>query len=654
MATAQRTFTEWANDKTVKERQSSVLLERLSSGFFTLLDELTIARSRKHIQKYYRDSLAAVGEFPKRKKPISIFPDIDTEGMFMSYDKLNDEISNYKLSLFSPSQYVRKEYRHLYDERSLIDNFTQEDREHWLIGMMKVGFLKRLESSVRSFAISMGRTMEKIQTLEEKIETFKKASTENREFDFDSITDANEEDDELREAMQTGTKLKYRLEHIDVDRWLKDLAKDRQQLNILSISAKEVTVDRDAKLKELQDVIARKVGKPVLNRNGKENKKALVFTAFADTASYLYDALKDWARIKLGIHIATVSGGSRGNRTTLGGTNFNEILTNFSPIAKKRSAMKSLPQDEEIDLLIATDCISEGQNLQDCDTVINYDIHWNPVRLIQRFGRIDRIGSLNTSIQLVNFWPTEDLNKYINLKNRVEARMALVDVAATGQDDILNVKEIEELATDELNYRDKQLLRLKDEVLDLEDFSESVALNEFTLDDFRADLARFIENNRQALQEAPLGLYAVVPRGADNSVVSPGVIFCLRQKGDTSGNEVVNPLQPHFLVYVRDDGEVRYTFTQAKQILDIFRALCADEKQVHTELCRLFDDETGNGNDMTRYSAVLDKAIASIVRTFRKRNLGNLLTGRGGTLVSREKQVNDTTDFDLITWLVIR
>ncbi|MGH9900144.1 MAG: C-terminal helicase domain-containing protein, partial [Pyrinomonadaceae bacterium] len=378
----------------------------------------------------------------------------------------------------------------------------------------------------------------------------------------------------------------------------------------------------------------------------------LVFTAFADTSSYLYNALGDWARKELGIHIATVSGA--GNQSTLGGSNFNEILTNFSPIAKKRHAMKGLPQDEEIDLLIATDCISEGQNLQDCGVVVNYDIHWNPVRLIQRFGRIDRIGSLNSTIQLVNFWPTEDLNKYINLKNRVEARMALVDVAATGQEDILNVKEIEELATDELNYRDKQLLRLKDEVLDLEDFTESVALNEFTLDDFRADLARYIENNREALREAPLGLYAVVPTESKVTGLSPGVIFCLRQKGDTSGTEVVNPLQPHFLVYVRDDGVVRYSFAQAKQILDIFRILCADAKQAHAELCRLFDEETCDGNDMTRYSALLDKAIASIASTFRKRNAGNLLTGRGGTLISREKQANAGSDFDLITWLVIR
>ena len=654
LATAQRTFTEWANDKTVKEKLSSVLLERLSSAFFKLLDELTIARSRKHIQKYYRDTIRAVGEFPKRNKPISIFPEIDREGMFMSYDKLNDEISNYKLSLFSPSQYVRPEHRHLYDERSRIDNFTQEDREHFLIGMMKVGFLKRLESSVRSFAISMDRTMGKIKTLEEKIETFKKASTENRELEFETLTEVDNEDDDLRDAMQTGAKLKYRLEHLEIDRWLKDLARDKQQLNILYVSAKEVTAERDAKLKELKEVIANKVKHPTTDKNGKENRKVLVFTAFADTASYLYESLKLWARDELGIHIAMVSGGSGGNQTTFGGTNFNHILTNFSPVAKKRDAMKSMPHDEEIDLLIATDCISEGQNLQDCDMVINYDIHWNPVRLIQRFGRIDRIGSQNKAIQLVNFWPTEDLNKYINLKNRVEARMALVDVAATGQDDILNVKEIEELATDELNFRDKQLLRLKDEVLDLEDFSESVALNEFTLDDFRADLARYVENNRPALQEAPLGLYAVAPVKAEITGLSSGVIFCLKQKGDNSGNEVVNPLQPHYLVYVRDDGVVRYTFAQAKQVLEIFRSICAGETAPDEKLCRVFDQETKDGNDMTRYSDLLDKAVASIAGTFRQRNAANLVNGRGGKLVSSQKQVTSTTDFDLITWLVIR
>lgn len=654
LADAQKKFTIWANDKEKTDRRSAELLERLSSGFFRLLDELTIARSRNHVQKYYRDSLARVGEFPHRMKPLSVFPVIDTEGMFMSYDKLNDEISNYRLSLFYPSQYVKPQFKSTYEDKTGVENFSQADRERHLIAMMKVNFLKRLESSVNSFSITMERTMGKIKTLEEKIKNFNTTRGETITLDFGGMLDAESDNDELQDAMQVGSKLKYHLEHLDVDRWLKDLARDKQQLNILLMAAQQVSVERDAKLKELKKLIAAKVRQPTHDRDGKPNRKAIVFTAFADTASYLYKALVGWAQNELGINVALVTGGTGGNRTTFGGTNFNEILTNFSPTAKKRNAMRKMPQDAEIDLLIATDCISEGQNLQDCDTVINYDIHWNPVRLIQRFGRIDRIGSRNTEIQLINFWVTEDLDKYVNLKHRVEARMALVDVAATGHDDILSVNEIEELVTDELHYRDKQLLRLKDEILDIEEMGESVALSDFTLDDFRLDLAHYIESNRRKLEEAPLGLYAVVPVRADIPTVTSGVVLCLRQKGDTTGTEVVNPLQPHFLVYVRDDGIVRYTFTQAKQVLEIFRSLCAGGDKPYEELCRFFDEETKDGNDMTRYGDLLGKAVGSIAGAFRKRNLGNLLSGRGGTLVNRDQQVSQTTDFELITWLVIK
>lgn len=328
-----------------------------------------------------------------------------------------------------------------------------------------------------------------------------------------------------------------------------------------------------------------------------------------------------------------------------------------------------MPQDEEIDILIATDCISEGQNLQDCDYLVNYDIHWNPVKIIQRFGRIDRIGSINEAVQLVNFWPTDDLNKYINLKNRVEARMALVDIAATTEDNILNTEAIRELIKDDLKYRDKQLLRLKDEVLDLEDLGESVTLNEFTLDDFRIELSKYIEANRKVLEDAPLGLYAVVPspsgenahltdysrlEKATKDLISKGVVFCLRQKGDGSGCEKVNPLQPYFLVYVRDDGVVRYTFTQPKQILDMYRLLCAGKTLHYEALCHLFDEQTDNGNNMKEYSNLLGKAVDAIVSTFRKKVLHHLLSGRNAILPDQQSQVSETTDFELITWLVIK
>ena len=289
-------------------------------------------------------------------------------------------------------------------------------------------------------------------------------------------------------------------------------------------------------------------------------------------------------------------------------------------------------QDAEIDLLIGTDCISEGQNLQDCDYLINYDIHWNPVRIIQRFGRIDRIGSINHSVQLVNFWPTDDLNRYINLKNRVEARMALVDITATQGDNLLAPEEIQDVLTDDLKYRDQQLLRLREEVLDLEDFSESVALNAFTLDDFRIELIQYIQNNREKLQKAPLGLYTVVPAPSDYSIIAPGVVFCLRQRADSTENQEINPTHPYFLVYIRDDGEVRFTFAQPKQILEMYRLLCAGVDTAYDALCDLFDKQTAHGEDMGKYNDLLQKTVDSLSRTYDKRAIGNLLSSRDGGL----------------------
>ena len=651
LADAQRTFTDWAKQD---NRQTRDLLERLSSAFFKLLDEVTIARSRKHIEKYYPDSLKKLGGFPERKKPIPVYTKIDLEGQFMSYDELNGEISEYQLSLFNPSKYVLPEYVSKYDVGRQIGQFTQSDREHYLIGMMKVNFLKRLESSVHAFGITMERTIEKIEKLEKRIKQFQAFRDENPDMDLEEVDIEALEDEELQEAMQVGKKLIFKMAHLDTERWLEDLQRDREQLELPHLYAKDVTVDRDAKLAKLKELIAEKVKQPTKNKKGRPNRKVLIFTAFADTAAYLYKGLEQWATKKLGIHIAMVSGGTSGNKTSFGKTEFSNILTNFSPNSKKRQKMEFMPQDEEIDLLIGTDCISEGQNLQDCDYLINYDIHWNPVRIIQRFGRIDRIGNSNDSVQLVNFWPTPDLNRYIKLKNRVEARMALVDITATQGDNLLEPEEIQDVLEDDLKYRDQQLLRLRDEVLDLEDFNESVALNEFTLDDFRIDLMNYIESERKTLEDAPFGLYAVVPPDPKYQMMTKGVIFCLRQKGDSTGNEEINPLQPYFLVYIREDGEVRYTFAQPKQILEMYRLLCAGVKKPYDELCNLFDEQTNNGTNMTQYNALLQKAVNSLTHTYRKRAVSNLLSGRGGTLVKPEKQVRNVTDFELITWLVIQ
>ncbi|HTS10418.1 MAG TPA: helicase-related protein [Candidatus Eisenbacteria bacterium] len=649
---AQQQFSIWAK-LSEGERKTSILLERLGGDLFKLLDELTIARSRKHIQSYYKDSLQELGGFPKRLKPVSVFPEIDLKNRFMSYDRLNEEIARYKLSLFNPSKYVLPQYQPAYEAQGG-RNFTQADREHFLIAMMKVNFLKRLESCVNSFEISMNRTIRKIEVLEQRIARHKQYRAENPDLDFDELTASEEDDPDLQQALEVGGKLKFRLAHLDLEQWLQDLQQDKQQLNALYVQSKDVDVDRDAKLAELKKLIEGKVRKPTQDKSGRPNRKVLLFTAFADTAVYLYDALRDWVHNTLGIHCAIVTGGSAENQTTLGKKDFNHILTNFSPVSKRRSKIPSMPQETEIDLLIATDCISEGQNLQDCDYLINYDIHWNPVRIIQRFGRIDRIGTINKAVQLVNFWPTPNLDKYISLKQRVEARMALVDITATFEGNILQTEEIEELIKDDLRYRDRQLLRLKDEVLDLEDFTEGVALNEFTLDDFRVELLKFLESNRALLEEAPLGLYTVVPSDVQNATIAPGVLFCVRQESAAASTETLNPLQPYFLVYVLNDGNIRFGFTQPKQILEIFRLLCSTKPIPHERLCDLFDQETRNGSDMTAYSKLLSSAVTSIEKTFRRRAVGQLLQDRGGKLLPRTEQVNEGTEFDLITWVVIK
>jgi len=644
---AQRTFNEWSKESSKPDPQD--LANRLGSALFALLDALTIARSRKHIQTYYSATIQQLGGFSQRLKPISIFlDDIDRQKRFMSYDRLSEEISKYQLSLFNPSKYVLEQNQEFYNVPS-VPNFDQATREHYLIGMMKVNFLKRLESSVHSFTITLDRTIKKIESLEEQIKQFQQAQAENPDLDFEDLGLAAEEDEELQMAFQVGKKLKFKLAHLDVAAWLEDLQRDKEQVSLLHASAAQVTVERDAKLAHLKALIAEKVKQPTAMKAGKLNRKVLVFTAFADTATYLYDNLQRWAKEDLGIHVALVTG-TGSNQTSFGSRDFMQILTNFAPLAKKRSQITSLNQTAEIDLLIATDCIAEGQNLQDCDYLINYDIHWNPVRIIQRFGRIDRIGSPNAAIQLVNFWPTPSLEKYLNLRDRVEARMALVDLTATGADNPLATQD---LITQELTYRDQQLLRFKAEIPYLEDLDENFKLDEFSLDEFRLELLAYLQSKRELLEKAPFGMFAVVPPNPAYPIIGPGVIFCLQQKETQAAKNEINPLHPFYLVYVRENGEVRLSFGQPRQILEIWRTLAAKGSNPYQVLCRAFDRKTDNGKEMTASNKLLLKAVESIAATFQRRMAGQLLTERGAKLLPQTEQTHKLTDFNLVTWLVI-
>lgn len=651
---AQNKFTLWTK-KPPAQRKTRDLIHELGSDFFKLLDGLSIARSRSQIKRYYAKELASLGGFPDRDKPRAEYPDIDSTGHFLTFQQLDEKIGGLTLSLYHPSSFLKDDLPAAVLEAYAlrIGNFNQEGRERILIAMMKVNFLKRLESSIDSFRLTLERTIGKIDALKAKIDAFQHAEQSNPNYDFANLSDDDFDDLDLDPAdLKIGGKHKINLGHLKLPEWKLAVDQDRAQLQFLLDHSRPIGPHRDAKLLRVRQIIEEKIAKPSTNRAGETIRKVIVFTAFADTAKYLWKHLAKPLHDARNIHAALITGGGD-CQTTLGKSEFDHILTNFSPRSKGRERQPTLPQDAEIDLLIATDCISEGQNLQDCDLLINYDIHWNPVRIIQRFGRIDRIGSRNARVSLVNFWPTQDLDAYLNVKHRVEARMALVDLTASGEDNLLNTEQFEDLIETDLHYRNQQLKRLQNEILDLEDLNEeSISLADFSLADFRMDLLRFLETNREVLESSPLGLYAVVPPDPQLPASQPGILFCLRQRSGERPLQV-NPLAPHYLVYVLDDGSVRLTFAQPKQSLELLRTLASGHPAALEQLCDLFDTRTRGGTDMTHENGLLDRAIESIKSTFGRRATANLLSGRGGLLPTASETPTTPDDLELITWLVI-
>lgn len=644
IAEARKRFKDWIR---AGGKDRDALIGRLPPSLFGLLDGVTIARSRRHVERHYASAMEAVGHFPERNRPISFFSQVDTKGEFPAFAHVHDEIGGLKLALYCPLSFVKPEHKYLYDPGG---NFDQGNRERFLIGIIKSGLLKRLESSVNSFGASMARLCARIDARLADIDAFRRGQASS--ISEPSLEDEAEGDEELEEAFEVGGALKYNLAHMDVDSWSAALAEDRATLASLKEAANAISPDRDAKLDQLKAIIADKFSNPTMNRAGEPNRKVLVFTAFSDTAQYLYEQLSEFAQER-GFHAALVTGGGD-TKATLGNSRYQDILINFAPRAKNRKAMKRQPQDAEIDLLIATDCISEGQNLQDADLLVNFDIHWNPVRLIQRFGRIDRIGSLNDNIQMINFWPTPDLNHYINLKGRVEARMALVDISATGEDNIL--ADAKEALEADLKWRDKQLLRLKDEVFDLEEEREGVTLAEFSLEDFRADLLHFSKEHQAVLEAAPVGISAIVPLIGEETEFDPGVIFCLKRRGKqlAESQKSVGGLDPFFLVYVRDDGSIRHGYAAPKSILDAMRALCLGRTEPIAALCAAFDTETEKGQKMDAYDALAAAAVRSVKANYATRALGALAANRGGKLADADAQPGDEQNFELITWVIVK
>lgn len=628
---AQQRFSEWAklpdNQRTTKN-----LLPMLDYNFFNLLNTVTIARSRKHIQTYY--DTKDIGDFPERNKPISIKADIDRKGEFPSLGKVNGMIASLNLAIYSPMHYILpnrlKYYEELYDQevKEGKGSFKQIDREKNIVNLMRVNILKRLESSINSFSLTLERILNQINNMLKVLDS-------EQEYDFDS-SDINEDD---LDDIEIGGKIKVKVKDLDSIRLRQDLNEDKDILEYLLQYSERIDVSRDAKLQALKDQISHKINHPI---NG-NNKKIIIFTSFSDTANYLYAHLHEWLYSTHGLYSAIVTGGSNTKTNLKSVSNsFEPILAHFSPISNHLDT-----NTEQIDILIATDCISEGQNLQDCDYLINYDIHWNPVRIIQRFGRIDRIGSKNKVIQLVNFWPNMELDEYINLENRVKNRMVMLDLSATGEDDLLTSE------SKDLEYRKKQLKQLQNEVLDIEEMQGGISITDLTLDDFIMSLDRFMKANPDVLEKYPTGVYAVTDITKKiQEECEKGIIFCLKQKKSIDSQENATSLYPYYLVYVKEDGDIHIKNTNPKKILDLYKSLCETKSQPLEDLVKQFNKETKNGNDMSKYTDLLEKAVFDIKGVVQQKGIQSLFQMGQATLF--ENTVTGLNDFELISFLVVK
>lgn len=632
------TWSKWPPEK----RTTESLLQMLDFDFFEVLDSVTIARSRKHIQKYYDTS--AIGAFPTRLKPISLRPPLTDLKEAINYNQIFEQLMQLTLTIYTPTHFIHsskiEKYAELYQDNKVNIGFTQANREQGIRRLTAINLMKRMESSVYSFTLTLQRIMDLIDSTIQIIDAYSKTAASSLELtDISNMDEFDADDQSESELFTFGRKVKIEIGDMDYLSWRHSLVKDRDVLELLILMVGDITPEHDCKLQKLLQVLREKVQHPI----NPGNRKVIVFTAFADTAEYLYNNVSPYMLETFGIHTAMVTGSVEG-RTTVPKlrSDLNTVLTCFSPISKdKRLLMPG--DDRSIDLLIATDCISEGQNLQDCDYLINYDIHWNPVRIIQRFGRIDRIGSKNPYIQLVNFWPDVTLDEYIDLKAKVETRMKIVDMTATGDDNLLSDEE-----KTELEYRKIQLRRLQEEVVDIEEMSTGISIMDLGLNEFRLDLLEYMKEHPD-IEHAPFGLHAVTESSSD---APAGVIFVLKNRSGGVNINNQNRLHPFYMVYLRTDGSIVCDHLSPKQMLDKMRYICKGKTQPIPALYRAFNRETDDGKNMAGLSRLLGDAVASILQVKEQSDISSFLGGEQVSFLADKFQGLD--DFELVCFLVIR
>ena len=651
---AQKVFNAWSK-LPIGQRHAKDLMEKLDIDFSIILDSVTIARSRKHIQKYY--DVHDIGKFPSRLPTKSFYPNLTDDESVMKYKEIYDTLIDVSMAVYAPLAMLLPSKLEKYEEKYEIDLSSEDrnanalgqgltrqlNRENGIRKLMTISLMKRLESSVHSFRLTLEKLLDINKKTLAKIDAFNAGDKNvgiDKELNSYAAEDLDDDDDYSLTKVASGKTIHIDLADLDITTWAREIRKDIENLERVYDEMQRVTPLEDKKLNELISIIDDKYAHPI----NPGNKKILIFSAFADTADYLYKNLAPYMFFRYGVYSAKIAGGNNNASNVGGNTQTDRLLTLFSPISKQKAVI--YPNEKnEIDLLIGTDCISEGQNLQDCDILINYDIHWNPVRIVQRFGRIDRIGSKNEKIQLVNFWPDISLDEYINLNKRVSARMTIVDQTATGDDNIISDEN------EEMDYRKEQLKKLQEGTLqDLEDVDGNISITDLGLNDFVMDLVAYRKEHGDP-KGVTKGLHSVVA-AAPQKGVEPGVIFVLCNRNNGINVNKQNRLHPYYLVYLKDNGEVKYNHLDVKQILDVLRTSSKGKNEPITALCKSFNKETKDGAKMDKYNALLEDAVASIVQVKEENDLNSLF--KVGSKVLFQQGIKGLDDFELISFVVIR
>jgi len=683
---AQKAFNEWRSSPAPI---ISDFIKELPANFFTITDNLTVARTRKMIEGQEASLV-----FPKKEKPINLFVTPHELGNFETFEELFNQFPP-MLSGYQPSFYL--------DESAETQNVLQDEkqRDRFLVKMLYILMVKRLESSWFSFYSTVGKIKDHHQNALDKIKAFQenKKNESISEEDFSLF-----EDDDLEadyEEFTLGKKRKISIEDIDaagnLDNYKFDLKKDIDALdnlysNLIKFEKKiEKETIQPNNLKSVDnklEVLIQQINKKRASGKNDGNQKMVIFTVYRDTANYLFKELKARGFDKL----AMVSGsGSLVSDTDEESKLFEPILERFAPFTKlyreKEWDFESFTSStldyknwiewvaenhpktynklqNPIDIIIATDALSEGQNLQDADMVVNYDIHWNPVRIIQRMGRIDRLGSPNKTISGINFWPSKNINIYLNLQGRIEQRMAAMKLAGA-EVDINFSDSFREMAHDENldQQMTNRMLRQMEVTFDDLDGEESFGFDDLSLENYRQDLWDEFNKDKEKYQRMPKGVYSGYK--GDKNICSQDGIIALMGYPHRPTKAKSHEYKVFELIYINQKGE--QVLLNQKEVLDAITYHKDKDRFVPEAIDRGYEEAIEKlvnslkvylDNQAIETAEQEDGSIKKTMGKEAKDVLAKLKRGNKSAVerVKENIKVDDKyqlQNFDLITWFLV-